>query len=185
MYRNQLAAHAALLLHQMGRKVLILVGTKVQGRELAHALFNYLPEAPSTCRFKAVEFLSTDRDRRLQTEIIDSFLANQEVKILLGTSLLGEGVDLPDVDALVYARGEKAEVSLTQNAYRVCTAIHGKRNAIIVDFADRHHRRLMEHSQERLAVYHNEPTFSVSILDDVAQLSPWTESLGQNAHSDR
>lgn len=185
VYRNQLAAHAALLLHQMGRKVLILVGTKVQGRELAHALFNYLPEAPSTCRFKAVEFLSTDRDRRLQTEIIDSFLANQEVKILLGTSLLGEGVDLPDVDALVYARGEKAEVSLTQNAYRVCTAIHGKRNAIIVDFADRHHRRLMEHSQERLAVYHNEPTFSVSILDDVAQLSPWTESLGQNAHSDR
>jgi len=180
-YRNQLAAHAALLLHQMGRKVLILVGTKVQGRELSHILHHFLPEAPAGCQFKAVEFLSTDRDRYIQTQVIDSFLANQEVKILLGTSLLGEGVDLPDVDALVYARGEKAEVSLTQNAYRVCTAIHGKPNAIIVDFADRHHRRLMEHSQERLAVYYHEPTFSVSILDEVGQLAGWVENLGQKA----
>jgi len=180
-YRNQLVAHAALLLHQLGRKVLILVGTKIQGREIAHILYQFLPEAPLGCRFKSVEFLSTDRDRTVQTDVIDSFLANQEVKILLGTSLLGEGVDLPDVDALVYARGEKAEVSLTQNAYRVCTAIHGKPNAIIVDFADRHHRRLMEHSQERLAVYYNEPTFSVSILDDVGQLAMWAQNLAKKA----
>jgi superfamily II DNA or RNA helicase len=35
-YRNQLAANAALLLYQMGRKVLSLVGTKAQGREINH-----------------------------------------------------------------------------------------------------------------------------------------------------
>jgi len=175
--RNQMAANAALLLHKMGRKVLILVGTKAQGRELDSVLKNDLPEASPGSEFSAVEFLSTDRPRDVQVRVIDSFLKNQEVKILMGTSLLGEGVDLPYVDALVYARGEKAEVSLTQNAYRVCTAVPGKREAIIVDFADRHHRHLIAHSEERLEVFYNEPTFSVTVLPDFNNLADWVKKV--------
>jgi len=177
-YRNQLAAAAALQLWQLGKKVLILVGTKAQGRELDHALKAYLPEAPAGAEFNAVEFLSTDRPRDVQVRVIESFLANQEVKILLGTSLLGEGVDLPNVDALVYVRGEKAEVTLTQNAYRVATAIPGKRAAIIVDFADRHHRHLLAHSEERLECYYFEPTFDVTVLSDANELSNWLQKVG-------
>ena len=176
-YRNQLVTLAAVQLWQLGRKVLILVGTKAQGRELSHNLGHYLPQAPNGSEFDAVEFLSTDRPRDVQVRIIDSFLANQEVKILLGTSLLGEGVDLPNVDALVYARGEKAEVSLTQNAYRVCTAIPGKRDAIIVDFADRHHRHLMAHSEERLECYYAEPTFDVTVLPSADNLIGWLNKI--------
>jgi len=178
-YRNQLAASAALTLHQLGRKVLILVGTKSQGNTIARILSQFLPKAPSRCQFNSVEFLSTDRDRRIQTEIIDSYLGQQEVKILVGTSLLGEGLDLPNVDALIYARGEKAEVSLTQNAYRVCTALTGKVDAIIVDFADRHHRKLLNHSEERLGVFHREPTFSVKILDDPSELLDFAKKMSQ------
>ena len=171
--RNQMAAQAAMYLYQMGRKVLILVGTKAQGRELDSILGSFLPKAPVGSEFNSVEFVSTDRPRAVQTRILESFLGCQEVKILMGTSLLGEGVDLPNVDALVYARGEKAEVSLTQNAYRVCTAIPGKKDAVIVDFADRHHRLLIGHSEERLDTYHHEPTFTVSVLQDFSQLSGW------------
>ena len=174
--RNHMVAQAALLLHQMGRKVLILVGTKVQGRELSHMLEQFLPRPPSGCQFESVEFVSTDRPRETQTRILDSYLSGQEVKVLMGTSLLGEGVDLPSVDALVYARGEKAEVSLTQNAYRVCTAVPGKTSAVIVDFADRHHRRLLEHSEERLSTYHYEPTFNVSVLADFNDLPVWLQA---------
>lgn len=176
-YRNQLVASAALQLYQMGRKVLILVGTKAQGRELDHCLSHYLPEAPAGAEFQAVEFLSTDRPRDVQVRVISSFLDNQEVKILLGTSLLGEGVDLPNVDALVYARGEKAEVTLTQNAYRVCTAIPGKREAVIVDFADRHHRHLLAHSEERLECYYQEPTFDVTVLQEANALGGWLQKV--------
>ena len=176
-YRNQLAANAALLLYQMGRKVLSLVGTKAQGRELNHRIHNFLPQPPAGAEFEAVEFLSTDRPRDVQVRVIESYLADQEVKILLGTSLLGEGVDLPYVDALVYARGEKAEVSLTQNAYRVCTAVPGKREAVIIDFADRHHRMLLDHSEERLEVYYREPTFDVTVLEDANQLPMWLEKV--------
>jgi len=162
--RNQMVVRAAMLLYKQGRKVLILVGTKAQGREVNNQLAQLLPEPPKGAEFKSVEFLSTDRPRDIQTKIIDSYLADQEVKILMGTSLLGEGVDLPNVDALVYARGEKAEVSLTQNAYRVCTAVAGKKDAIIIDFADRHHRKLLDHSEERLQVFYHEPTFAVAVL---------------------
>lgn len=174
--RNHMVAQATLLLYQMGRKVLILVGTKAQGRELNHILTQFLPSPPPGAEFESTEFLSTDRPRDIQTRILDSFLANQEVKVLLGTSLLGEGVDLPNVDALVYARGEKAEVSMTQNAYRVCTAVPGKTNAVIVDFADRHHRRLLEHSTQRLLTYYDEPTFEVSVLHDANLLPGWLQA---------
>lgn len=171
--RNQLVAHAAFYAHRAGRKPLILVGTKAQGYAIKRMLTPFLPNVGDGCEFSAVEFVSTDVHRPKQNRILESYLADQEVKVLIGTSLLGEGVDLPNVDCLVYARGEKAEVSLTQNAYRVCTAVPGKKDAIIVDFADRHHRKLMEHSHERLDVYHREATFTVDVLAELKDFHPW------------
>lgn len=173
--RNQLATYAAWTLNKLGRKVLVLVGTKKQGNLLRSQLGQFLPKDPRA-EFRQVEFLSTDIPRPVQNRIMDSYLNNEEVKVLIGTSLLGEGVDLPSCDALVYARGEKAEVSLTQNAYRVCTAVSGKKDAIIVDFCDRHHRRLVQHSVERAEVYYKEPIFSVEVVDDLQNLGSWLES---------
>lgn len=175
--RNELAAAAAVSLFRLGRRVLILVGTKSQGRALQQRLSVCLPQAPPGAEYAAVEFLSTDRGRPTQQKVIDSFLSHQEVKVLIGTSLLGEGVDLPNADALVYAKGEKAEVSLTQAVYRVGTAIEGKRAAIVVDFADRHHRHLREHSLERLRSYYREPTFTCTILDHPSQLEGWAAQV--------
>ncbi len=168
--RNHLATQAVVTLHRAGRKVLILVGTKRQGYELQRMISAFLPKEPDH-RYARVEFVSTDVQRPKQRAILESYLNPEDgVEVLIGTSLLGEGVDLPEVDALVYARGEKAEVSLMQNAYRVCTAIPGKRDAVIVDFADRHHRKLREHSLARLEVYYNEPTFDVSVLSSPEEL---------------
>lgn len=174
--RQHLVAHAALLLWRTGRKVLILVGTKNQGRMLRKMLLALLPAAPDGAQFESVEFVSTDTDRKVQGQILEVFETSVEVKVLIGTSLLGEGVDLPSADALVYARGGQAEVTLTQNVYRTCTASGAKSDAVIVDFADRHHRKLLEHSYARLQVYHNEPTFGVTILEDPRQFPGW---LGQ------
>lgn len=172
-HRNQLATWATVSLYQTGRRTIVLVGTKKQGRELGRMIKAFIRPPPAGCQFQSVEFISTDTDRRIQGQIIDSFLEGQEVKVLIGTSLLGEGVDLPSADALVYARGEKAEVTLTQNAYRVCTATPGKKVAVIVDFADRHNKKLMTHSMERLGVYYREPTFGVTVLNDPNEFGGW------------
>ena len=116
--------------------------------------------------------------RPKQRRIIEAFLGSDEVRVLIGTSLLGEGVDLPEADALVYARGEKAKVSLAQSAYRVNTKCEGKRDAVIVDFADRHNAKLLRHSLERIEIYHREPTFSVEVIDDVRQIGEWSAPIG-------
>ena len=177
VFRNQLISKCAISLHKAGKKTLILVGTKKQGNSIRKILSSFIPKSPDNTEFASVEFVSTDVPRAIQTRILESFEAGQEVKILIGTSLLGEGVDLPTTDALVYARGEKAEVTLVQSMYRVCTAVPGKDVAIVVDFADRHNRKLMEHSKERLAIYYKEPTFDVSVLDDPEKFEAMVESL--------
>jgi superfamily II DNA or RNA helicase len=173
--RNQLVAWAAVTLSRLGRKTLVLVGTKKQGYILKNHMMPFFDGKGAGQRFDPVEFVSTDKVRPVQGEILESYLNDQEVKILLGTSLLGEGVDLPNTDALVYARGEKAEVSLKQNAYRVCTAVPGKTNAVIVDFADRHHGKLLKHSHGRLNVYYNEATFDVEVLEDANRFADWAK----------
>jgi len=174
--RNQLVAWAAVMLYRLGRKPMILVGTKKQGYLIKNLITEFLPEKEFGCQFDSVEFISTDKPRVKQFDILESFLFGQEVKIILGTSLLGEGVDLPSVDALVYARGEKAAVSLKQNAYRVCTAIEGKKDALIVDFADRHHSKLLKHSHDRLDLYYKEPTFNIEIIQEASHFEHWLQS---------
>lgn len=172
--RNKVVSSLAVFLAQQGKRVLVLVGTKKQGRWLAAKMRDSLPKVERT-EFESVEFVSADMARPLQTRILSSFNERQEVRVLIGTSILGEGVDLPPADALVYARGEKAEVSLTQNMYRVCTAMPGKTHSLIVDFSDRHHRKLLEHTMERAAVYYNEPTFEVFSLNAADHFRWWYE----------
>lgn len=172
-YRNQLVAYTAAYLANSGRRVLVLVGTKVQGRKLQSKISYQIPDSDNGGRYKACEFISTDRARGEQQRILKAFNEDGGVKVLVGTSLVGEGVDLPPADALVYARGEKAEVSFTQNVYRVCTASETKRDALIVDFADRHHRKLMAHSKLRLQYLHADPVFGVEILPSVKNFGEW------------
>ncbi len=177
-YRNQLVAYAAMYLEKVGRKVLVLVATKEQGRRLKSMILNQVGPKADGAEFDPVEFISTDRHRAVQGRILKAYNESDEIRVLIGTSLVGEGVDLPPADALVYARGEKAEVTLTQNAYRVITAIEGKTDAIIVDFADRHNKMLMKHSQQRLAVFHNEPIFKVNVLPSIKNFAGWLRDFG-------
>jgi superfamily II DNA or RNA helicase len=177
--RNQWAAYAAHALLSRGRKVLILVGTKAQGKIIRELLLRSLPQSPDRAEFQAAEFVSTDIDRSRQGRIMRSFSDGAEVKVLLGTSILGEGVDLPAVDALVYAKGEKAEVSLTQAIYRICTAIEGKSEAVLIDFADRHHKKLLAHAMERLRIYYEEPIFRVEVMRDARSFVSWVEGLAK------
>jgi superfamily II DNA or RNA helicase len=171
--RNQMVTWSTLFLANAGKKVLILVGTKKQGQILLSMIRAMLVNPNPNANYAPVEFLSTDTARPRQKKVIEAFLEEDMVKVLIGTSLLGEGVDLPTADVLVYAKGEKAEVSLTQNAYRVSTSLPGKTRALIVDFADRHHKKLLRHSQYRAAVYFHEPTFQVSVLDAARELPGW------------
>lgn len=99
--RNQLVAWVATYLARMGRRVLVLVGTKKQGYALRGLLQAYLGQSLDPGAYQPVEFISTDMDRTRQGEVLESFEGSGTIQVLIGTTILGEGVDIPSADALV------------------------------------------------------------------------------------
>lgn len=58
--------------------------------------------------------------------------------VLIGTSVIGEGVDLPRAGALIYAAGGDASVQMMQSYFRPLTARADKSVGLIYDFQDEH-----------------------------------------------
>lgn len=71
------------------------------------------------------------------------------VPILVGTTVVGEGVDVPSAGALVYAAGGGAGVQMMQGYFRPLTFQPGKETGYIYDFRDIFHRRMHAHSTSR------------------------------------
>lgn len=69
---------------------------------------------------------------------------------LVGTTVIGEGVDVPRAGALVYACGGSNGVSMMQSYFRPLTGHAGKEAGRIYDFADRHHGTLSKHTDRRI-----------------------------------
>lgn len=174
-YRTNLAAWAAATLWSRRKRVIVLVGTKAQGYAIKATLEQYFPALGTG--YGQVEFVSTDRKKDSQG-IIDAFVREDGIGILIGTSMIGEGTDLPSADAQVYAVGGKAEVAHTQAAYRTATASPGKRTAVIVDFADRHNETLLRHTMERLETYCGQTVFQTEVLPAPEHFPAWLDSVG-------
>lgn len=76
-----------------------------------------------------------------------------KLKCLIGTSVIGEGVDLPIANVLIMAGGGKARSGIIQNVGRVLRLYPGKDTALIYDFTDQDGSFLEEHSILRRHVY--------------------------------
>ncbi|HEY5553286.1 MAG TPA: DEAD/DEAH box helicase family protein, partial [Opitutaceae bacterium] len=72
--------------------------------------------------------------------------------VLVGTSVLGEGVDVPNARAVIYAGGLGGSVQMMQSYYRCLTAADGKDFGRVYDFHDMHHETLARHARERIAL---------------------------------
>ena len=153
----------------------ILVATLAQGEAIQALLESFVPGVTPGGQWRMTEFVHSKRPNARQ--VIDAFVAG-EVPILIGTSLIGEGTDLPSADALIYAPGGKAEVGHSQAIYRVCTALPGKKRALVVDFSDQHNETLNHHTIERLNTYYGMKTFTTTVLADPAQLPGWVDAAG-------
>lgn len=171
-HRNDVVSAVAGHLRGLNRTVLILVATKQQGYQIKQRLDCIFPP-DSSKDFEPVEFVSTDRPKHVIQKVYASFTNHEAVKVLIGTSMVGEGVDLPPADALIYASGGKAAVTYVQALYRVCTAHPGKFYGVIVDFIDKHHKGLLEHSRQRWQVASSDPVFQMSHLDGLDDFPAW------------
>ncbi len=75
---------------------------------------------------------------------------DQEFPVLVGTGVLGEGVDVPNASAMIYAGGLGGSVQMMQSYFRPFTAAAGKTHGRVYDFRDLHHPTLQRQAEARI-----------------------------------
>lgn len=104
----------------------------------------------------------TPHDQRM--DYVDEFTGKGDLHVLVG-NVLGEGVDIPDVEIVVNAEGGKDEKQTWQRQ-RNLTIVEGSTKApIMVDFYDQMSSVFEKHSKARLKVYRSESEFSAEVLE--------------------
>lgn len=150
------ALYKAIGPHLMGNeKVIIFVNEIEHGNRLAefghepdwrfHALWDkrYIP---------ALLYGTENKTRR--REIEQQFVKGE--RPLLITTLLKEGVNIPEIDVIVNATGAASAWMARQQGGRVVRTRIGKTSAMIYDFIDSTHEILLEHSWSRHRAYKKE-----------------------------
>lgn len=94
-------------------------------------------------------------------------LADGKLDVLIGSTILDVGVDVPSVGLIVLAGGGKAEVALRQRIGRGLRAKKSGPNiALVVDFLDHHNSYLKDHTAQRLNIVKGTDGFAEGILSD-------------------
>lgn len=135
--RNRIIAEIAAEVKD--KKTIILVQYKEHGEMLK----SMIPNA---------EFIHGEEKDDARAQMMEDF-RDDELMCLIGTSVIGEGVDLPCAEVLIMAGGGKARSQVIQNIGRVLRIFPGKEKATIYDFEDRDGGFLEEHSLERSDIY--------------------------------
>lgn len=87
-------------------------------------------------------------------------LNNGNLPVVMATTIFDEGVDVPALAKVILASGGKSQVKLIQRVGRALRLHAGKKEALVIDFADEHHAMLKRHAEERRAVW-REQAFEV------------------------
>jgi len=134
--RNRIIANKAISRAALGESVLIAVNRIKHGETLA------------TLTNSTFIHGGTDEDER--NRVLDEF-RNKKMLILVST-LLGEGVDIPSLDTIIIAGGGKSKVGHTQVIGRALRRATGKNGARIIDVIDET-KWLRNHAEKRLMNY--------------------------------
>lgn len=135
--RNALIASYACQLSEQGIPTIVIANRRAH----ADALAARIPESRVA---KGGEGILTSRT-------VKAFLGG-EFPVLVGTGVLGEGVDLPNAGALIYASGLGDSVQMMQSYFRPLTAHAGKTHGRVYDFRDAHHPTLQRHARDRFGL---------------------------------
>lgn len=135
-----------------GKQILILV----QQKDAAGAVIQkYLSRAGIKARF-----ISGDDTKNT---VRDNLLAfnEQRLQVLIGSKIIGEGIDVRSTDHLILATGGKSGVAVTQAVGRAVRLFPGKSVAYLHDFRFKGTQFQERHLTERLEVYRD--SFGASV----------------------
>jgi superfamily II DNA or RNA helicase len=125
-------------------QILILVNKKDKCGLVIHEYLNSLGIDNS--------YISGDNDKDEINSTIRSF-NDKETRVLIGSSVIGEGIDVRSTDHLLMCQGGKSEITMVQAAGRVLRLYEGKSHAYIHDFRFEGSRYMIKHADEREDIY--------------------------------
>lgn len=151
--RNILIANIAKFFYEKDRKTLILVNTIRWSQALLKTLWNMdIPVGASYGSnkfeiYNGYEFIS-------DTSVLKDFESGK-LSVLIGTTHLYEGADIPNLDTIILAFGGNGERTQIQGVGRALRLTKNGKYAYIVDFTDEGDIVLSKHSRNRLNRYIN------------------------------
>ncbi len=120
---------------------LILVQWLDQGSMIRHAL------QQNGLRVEFISGHATTAHRKKSLKALGDGSAN----CLISTTIFDEGIDVPEIGALILAGGGKAEHRVVQRIGRGLRVVPGKEYLAVFDFYDSHSKFLRRHSDQRLS----------------------------------
>lgn len=132
--------------------VMILVKSLEHGEELQSKI-------PDSVYLKGEDTL----DRR--NEVIAKF-EKGEIKVLIGSTILNEGISINRILCLIIASGNKAITQSIQKIGRALRLHKDKKEAYVYDFYDEPNKFLLKHSKARMRIYKNEGFKIAKIVDE-------------------
>lgn len=149
--RNNLIVDAATNLVSSGKKVLILVSRIEHGQilfEMTKDNFNVSILDGSSTTESRLGAISDMRSGKLE--------------LLIASKIFDQGIDIPELDALILAGSGKSSGRALQRIGRVIRSSPGKKYANVIEFWD-NAKYLESHSTARLKIYKSEPGFKIKI----------------------
>jgi superfamily II DNA or RNA helicase len=153
--RNLHIVKSALEMVKWGHQVLILV----QRLEHARTLMEALRQVRVVCAFGGSKGLIVDplgqvEDSPIDYDSVRYQVAGGEIDILIGSSALDTGFNIPSIGAVILAGGGKSAIKSLQRLGRgVRKKKSGLNRVYVLDYMDKSHGFLLNHSRTRLHLY--------------------------------
>ena len=153
--RNGIIVDEVIRAVQMGLPGMILVQRKNHGAKLKEML---------KAKGIRVDFIYGGHDQERRQRALNK-LKDGTLQVLIGSTILDVGVDVPAVGIVVLAGGGKAEIALRQRIGRGLRAKKSGPNVcMVLDFDDGKNKHLIKHYKTRRQIIQGTPGFVENIL---------------------
>lgn len=152
--RNMAVCRRALEYHKEGLLTVVMVIGLNHGRILGDTLGAF-------CK---AEYVSGKDNSKKRLKALSNF-ADGKIDILVSSTILDTGVDIPEIGGMVLAGGQKSSIRTYQRVGRGMRRMVNKRIVKVTDFIDTSHKHLLRHSMQRLADCKAEEGYVLSYPD--------------------
>ncbi len=168
--RNAIISKLAVKEVNNGKTPLILINKIEHGKILLESLKRKLNYQECEVIFNNkkytvgnIEFVSGEDDINRRQAVFKS-IKDGFTKVLIGSTIADEGLDIPCLDVLILAGSGKTSTRAFQRVGRVLRLHANKTNAIVYDFIDMN-PTFYKHSMIRKALYETEPEWKINIKE--------------------